>query len=66
METNWDQTVDSFDDLGLKKDLLRGKSNNLNILNTPLSAFNANKLYPKAFFTFNKIYSPKIYANKTI
>lgn len=25
METNWEQTIDTFDELGLKKDLLRGK-----------------------------------------
>jgi hypothetical protein len=27
MESNWDQTIESFDELGLKKDLLRGKQN---------------------------------------
>jgi hypothetical protein len=26
METNWDQVIESFDELGLKKDLLRGKN----------------------------------------
>lgn len=25
MESNWDQVIESFDELGLKKDLLRGK-----------------------------------------
>jgi len=25
METNWEETIETFDELGLKKDLLRGK-----------------------------------------
>jgi hypothetical protein len=25
MESNWDEVIESFDELGLKKDLLRGK-----------------------------------------
>lgn len=25
MESNWEETVETFDELGLKKDLLRGK-----------------------------------------
>jgi len=24
METNWEETIETFDELGLKKDLLRG------------------------------------------
>jgi len=27
MTSNWDQTVETFDELGLKKDLLRGTTN---------------------------------------
>jgi len=25
MESNWEETIETFDELGLKKDLLRGK-----------------------------------------
>jgi len=25
METNWEETIETFDELGLKKDLLRGE-----------------------------------------
>jgi hypothetical protein len=27
MESNWEEVIESFDELGLKKDLLRGKYN---------------------------------------
>ena len=29
MESNWEETIETFDELNLKKDLLRGKKNNL-------------------------------------
>jgi hypothetical protein len=28
MESNWEEVIESFDDLGLKKDLLRGNLKN--------------------------------------
>ena len=29
MESNWEETIETFDELNLKKDLLRGKRNKL-------------------------------------
>jgi hypothetical protein len=29
MESNWEETIETFDELNLKKDLLRGKNNKL-------------------------------------
>ena len=33
MESNWEETIETFDELNLKKDLLRGKNSLNNLLN---------------------------------
>jgi hypothetical protein len=49
MESNWDEVIESFDELGLKKDLLRG-INYLNEVYMVMALKNHHQFNKKLFF----------------